>query len=84
MNELKKTVIVKKYKLVTPLDAKKFVWITSRFKGEVDCIETNRNVSAKSILGVLSLDLFHPIIVQFHDAYGNEEMFNELKEWEVE
>lgn len=52
--------------------------------GNVECVEMNRNVSGKSILGIFSLDLMHPVIVQFHDVYGNEEWFKELKEWEVE
>lgn len=84
MNNLVKRTIAKKYKFITPDDVKRFVWITSNIKNEIECFEVNRRVSAKSILGMFSLDLFQPVIIQFHDVYGNEEWFNDLKEWEVE
>lgn len=84
MENMKKRTVAKKFKFITPNDVKKFTWVTSKCKGEVECVEMNRNVSGKSILGMFSLDLTHPVIVQFHDVYGNEEWFKELKEWEVE
>ena len=84
MEDLSKKTIAKKYKFVTPDDVKRFTWETSRFKGRVDCFELYRTVSGKSVLGMFSLDLSQPVIVKFYDVYGNEPMFNELKEWEVE
>ena len=60
MEDLSKKTIAKKFQFVTPDDVKRFTWVTSRFKGRVDCFELYRTVS------------------------GNEPMFEELKEWEVE
>jgi hypothetical protein len=75
--------ITVKVKFITPTDVKIFVWVTSESKGEVDCIENNRNCNGKSILGIFSLNLSEPIDVIFHDCYGNESFFEKLKEWEV-
>lgn len=84
MQELKKHNATYKVKLVTSTDPKEFVWATSKCKGEVDCIEANRNINGKSLLGLLSMNLSEPITVVFHDVYGNEPFLEEVKRWEVE
>ena len=61
-----------------------FVWVTSKCKGEVECIGNTRTVDGKSILGILSLNLPEPITVVFHDVYGNEDFLKEVKRWVVE
>lgn len=87
MECIEKKDIAVKINLVTPTEVKRFVWVASECRGDVDClskeITTTRNVSGKSILGIFSLDLSEPIDVIFHDCYGNESFFEKLKEWEV-
>ena len=84
MNNLVKRDITLKMKFITPTDVKRFTWVANECKGDVDCLEANRNVSGKSILGVLSMALSDPITVVFHDVYGNEEFLDKLQEWVVE
>ena len=83
MENICKTDVSKKVKLNTQLDVIKFTQVTSKCKGRVDCLEDNRNIDGKSILGVLSMDLSRPITVVFHDTYEETEILKELKEWEV-
>ena len=83
MENICKTDVSKKVKLNTQLDVIKFTQVASKCKGRVDCLEDNRNIDGKSILGVLSMDLSRPITVVFHDTYEEAEILNELKEWEV-
>ena len=83
MENICKTDVSKKVKLNTQLDVIKFTQVASKCKGRVDCLEDNRNIDGKSILGVLSMDLSEPITVVFHDTYEESEILNELKEWEV-
>lgn len=84
MQNLDKHDISYKIKLTTSIDPKEFVWVTSECKSEVDCIEANRNINGKSLLGVLSMNLSEPITVVFHDVYGNEPFLEKIKRWEVE
>ena len=83
MENICKTDVSKKVKLNTQLDVIKFTQVASKCKGRVDCLEDNRNIDGKSILGVLSMDLSRPITVVFHDTYEEAEILNEIKEWEV-
>ena len=83
MENICKTDVSKKVKLNTQLDVIKFTQVASKCKGRVDCLEDNRNIDGKSILGVLSMDLSRPITVLFHDTYEEAEILNEIKEWEV-
>lgn len=83
MENICKTDVSKKVKLNTQLDVIKFTQVTSKCKGRVDCLEDNRNIDGKSILGVLSMDLSRPITVVFHDTYKEAEILNEIREWEV-
>lgn len=83
MENICKTDVSKKVKLNTQLDVIKFTQVASKCKGRVDCLEDNRNIDGKSILGVLSMDLSRPITVVFHDIYEEAEILNEIREWEV-
>ena len=83
MENICKTDVSKKVKLNTQLDVIKFTQIASKCKDRVDCLEDNRNIDGKSILGVLSMDLSKPITVVFHDTYEEAEILKELKKWEV-
>ena len=83
MENICKTDVSKKVKLNTQLDVIKFTQVASKCKGRVDCLEDNRNIDGKSILGVLSMDLSRPITVVFHDTCEEAEILKELKEWEV-
>ena len=83
MENICKTDVSKKVKLNTQLDVIKFTQVASKCKGRVDCLEDNRNIDGKSILGVLSMDFSEPITVVFHDTYEEAEILNEIREWEV-
>ena len=83
MENICKTDVSKKVKLNTQLDVIKFTQVASKCKGRVDCLEDNRNIDGKSILGVLSMDLSRTITVVFHDTYEEAEILNEIREWEV-
>ena len=65
MENICKTDVSKKVKLNTQLDVIKFTQVASKCKGRVDCLEDNRNIDGKSILGILSMDLSEPITVVF-------------------
>lgn len=83
MENICKTDVTKRVKLNTQLDVIKFTQIASKCKGRVDCLEDNRNIDGKSILGVLSMNLDEPITVVFHDTYEESELLKEIREWEV-
>lgn len=83
MENICKTDVTKKIKLNTQLDVIKFTQVASKCKGRVDCLEDNRNIDGKSILGVLSMNLDEPITVVFHDTYEESELLKEIREWEV-
>lgn len=84
MENIERHDVTYKVKLETSTDPKEFVWVTSKCKGEVECIGNTRTVDGKSILGILSLNLPEPITVVFHDVYGNEDFLKEVKRWVVE
>lgn len=84
MENIERHDVAYKVKLETSTDPKEFVWVTSKCKGEVECIGNTRTVDGKSILGILSLNLPEPITVVFHDVYGNEDFLKEVKRWVVE
>lgn len=84
MESIERHDITYKVKLETSTDPKEFVWVTSKCKGEVECIGNTRTVDGKSILGILSLNLPEPITVVFHGVYGNEDFLEEVKRWVVE
>lgn len=83
MENICKADVTKKIKLNTQLDVIKFTQVASKCKGRVDCLEDNRNIDGKSILGVLSMNLDEPITVVFHDTYEESELLKEIREWEV-
>ena len=83
MENICKTDVSKKVKLNTQLDVIKFTQVASKCKGRVDCLEDNRNIDGKSILGVLSMDLSKPITVVLHETYEEVEILKVIKEWEV-
>ena len=84
MQELNRKNISYKIQLVSSTDPREFVWATSKAKYGVECKSGDRTVDGKSILGVLSLNLSEPIVVTFHNVYGNEDFLKEMKRWEVE
>ena len=84
MENIERHDVTYKVKLETSTDPKEFVWVTSKCKGEVECIGNTRTVDGKGILDILSLNLPEPITVVFHDVYGNEDFLKEVKRWVVE
>lgn len=69
--------------LKTPMDVNEFVSLNNTFRGEVDCLESHRNIDGKSVMGVFSMDLSKPIRVVYHGATGSEEIFKAISKWEV-
>lgn len=51
-------------------DVKEFVRIVNDFPFDIDLTSGRYIVDAKSIMGIFSLDLARPIIVDVHDADG--------------
>lgn len=59
--------IAKKIMLSSINDVKNFVTMASRYAGDVDLVSGRYIVDAKSIMGVLSLDLSRPIVMNIHE-----------------
>lgn len=67
----------KKIMLPTMADAKRFVDEATRCDFDIDVFYNRVTIDAKSILGVLSLDLTHVLTVQFQ---GSNERFERFLE----
>ncbi|WP_313073893.1 HPr family phosphocarrier protein [Lacrimispora sp.] len=67
-----------KIMLPTIAEAKKFVTAAAKCKFDIDVYYNRVTIDAKSILGVLSLDLTQVLTVQLHGEDANFEAF--LKE----
>lgn len=64
---------------------KEFVSITIRFDTDIDLVSGRYVVDAKSILGIFSMDLSKPLVLQIHEGQANtEELLALLKEYMVE
>lgn len=51
---------------------KSFVELVSRYPFEIDLISGRYTVDAKSIMGIFSLDLSHPVTLAVHEeSYGD-------------
>lgn len=55
----------RKIRLQSVEDAKKFVTLTTEFDFDVDLYDNSIVVDAKSIIGVLSMDLRHVLTVKY-------------------
>ena len=51
---------------------KKFVQTITKFDGEIELVSGRHIVDAKSIMGIFSVDLSNPVVLQIH-AKENEE-----------
>lgn len=69
-------------KLSSVEDVKRFVNITSKFKSEIDAVSGRYIIDAKSILGMFSMNLILPFIVEIHSV-DTEEILKFNKEMEV-
>lgn len=73
-----------KLKLRTQADAMEITYFASQCACRVDAISANDYVvDARSLLGLMSLDLSNPITLRFHDDtkyHANKEKF---KRWRV-
>lgn len=65
----------RKIRLQSVEDAKKFVQITTECDFDVDLYDNSIVVDAKSIIGVLSMDLRHVLIVRYAGENKNLEAF---------
>ena len=59
---------------------KKFVSIVQNYSFEIDLRSDRYVVDAKSILGIFSLDLSKPIVVEIHSD-NCDDLLNELKQF---
>lgn len=68
-----------KVKFKDNLDVKKFVNITSQYRENLELVYDRYAVDAKSILGIFSLDLRHP--VDLVCPTDNEQLKQDLREF---
>lgn len=64
-------------------DVKVFVNTVMKYEFDVDLISGRYAIDAKSIMGIFSLDLSKPIMLEAHSDNADQ-LFNELKEFVVE
>lgn len=64
-------------------DVKKFVNIVSKYDFDIDLTSGRYVVDAKSIMGIFSLDLAKPIMVEIHSD-NTGEIMKELKPFFIE
>lgn len=76
---------MKSFKVVlsSVVDVKNFVNIINTFDFDVDLVSGRYVVDAKSLVGIFSLDLVHPIIMRVYTE-DTEKLESELKEFIVE
>ena len=60
-----------------------FVDTVTKFEADVDLVSGKYNVDAKSIMGIISLNLTRPIELVIHDAYYQTKIVECLKAFEV-
>jgi hypothetical protein len=81
------SIVRKTIKLITPQDVKEFCFAASELPRNVSAIVSHNEirVDAKSILGVLSLNLSEPVIltVTSEDNLNMNRLDHLFKEWEV-
>ncbi len=76
------------YKALVLLDSvdkvKDFVCISSKFEAELDLVNGRYVIDAKSIMGILTIDLSKPMILQIHDGRESiESILGALREYIV-
>ena len=66
-------------------DLKEFIKITTSFESNIDIIKDRYVVDAKSLLGVLSLDLTQPTMVVIHSVNEDEivRFYDEMKRFAI-
>lgn len=64
-------------------DVKVFVNTVMKYEFDVDLISGRYAIDAKSIMGIFSLDLSKPIMLEAHSD-GADQLFAELKDFIVE
>ena len=72
---------MKQFKILLPTvaEAKKFVAVAARCDFDIDVYYNRVTIDAKSILGVLSLDLTQVLTVEFNGNHAEFESFLEAK-----
>ena len=64
-------------------DVKNFVSIVNKYDFDVDLTSGRYVVDAKSIMGIFSLDLSKPILVEIHSDKADA-LYNELVQFKVD
>ncbi len=64
-------------------DVKNFVNIVNKYDFDVDLTSGRYVVDAKSIMGIFSLDLSKPILVEIHNDKADD-LYNELVQFKVD
>lgn len=65
-------------------DLKRFIVIVAKFPSEVYAQHNEYVVSAKSLLGLLSLDLNKPLCIRYDDTNVDPTIISELEEFSIE
>lgn len=60
-------------------DVKDFVNIVNRYSMDLDLKSGRYTVDAKSLLGIFSLDLSKPIVLEIHDDNASADLIHDLK-----
>lgn len=61
---------------------KEFINLVSRFEDDIDLISGRYLINAKSIMGILSLDLSRPIILKTYDGPEEAAILKALEKYE--
>lgn len=72
-----------KVNLASIEDVKDFVAAVSQFAGDIDVVGGRYIIDAKSILGLFSLDLSKPLLLQVHSDEDAPQVREALSEWIV-
>jgi len=70
--------------LTSIIHVKTFVNILAMYPGDFDISSARYVVDAKSIMGIFSLDLSQPLLLNIHDDSNADEVLESLKEFIVE
>ena len=73
-----------KIKLNSIDDVKNFVQAASQFNSDIDLVSSRYVIDAKSILGLFSLDLSHPVTLRIEDDKEADDIIETMKEFIVE
>ena len=72
-----------KVRLATIADVRDFVNIVDKADTDIDLVSGRYVVDGKSLMGIFSLDLLHPITLTVHDDNAADDVFDAVKRFIV-